>query len=61
MVTWGDAEKVVATAVRYRISCEMCSRFKLHEAHLLQSWVMDPWYTGVVARTVATAVRYRIS
>ena len=51
----------VATAVRYRISCEMCSRSKLLILHLLQSWVMDLWSHGADADWVATAVWYRIS
>ena len=36
-----------ATAVRYRISCEMYSRSKLPVTPLLQSWVMDLWSPGV--------------
>ena len=38
VVTWGAMPTMVATAVRYRISCEMCSRSKLLLWRLLQSW-----------------------
>ena len=45
----GVMPALVATAVRYRISCEMCSRSKLLVMHLLQSWVMDLSSPGVKA------------
>ena len=57
----GAVPTVVATAVRYSISCEMCSRSKLLIRHLLQSWVMDLWSPGVMPTVVATAERYSIS
>ena len=52
---------MVVTAVRYRSSCEMCSRSKLLNVHLQQSWVTDLWSPGVMPIMVATAVRYRSS
>ena len=56
VVTWGDANSG-ATAVRCRISCEMCSRSKRLVGHLLQSWVMDLSSPGAMP----TAMVYRIS
>ena len=35
----------------------MCSRSKLLNLHLLQSWAMDLWSPGVMSAMVATAVR----
>ena len=44
----GAMPTMVATAARYRSSCEMCSRSKLLNMHLLQSWAMDLWSPGVM-------------
>ena len=40
VVSWA-MPTVVATALRYRISCEMCVRYRLLVVHLQQSGVMD--------------------
>ena len=53
--------RLLATAVRYRSSCEMCSRSKLLLMPLLQSGVMDLSSPGGQPALVATAVRYRSS
>ncbi|CAE7293881.1 splA [Symbiodinium sp. KB8] len=52
---------MVATAVRCRISCEMCSRCKLRKEHLVQSGVMDLRSPRAVYFVLATAVWCRIS
>ncbi|CAE7021968.1 unnamed protein product [Symbiodinium sp. KB8] len=57
----GAMPSLVSTAVRYRISCEMCSRSKRPMGHSLQSWVMDLLSPGAMPTVVATAVRYRSS
>eukprot|EP00439_Symbiodinium_sp_Y106_P055474 s1058_g7.t1 len=57
----GVVSTMVGTAVRYSISCDMCSRSKLLSSHVLQSWLMVMWSPGVTTNLVATAVWYRIS
>ena len=57
----GVVPTMVATAVRCRISCEMCSRSKQLVMLSLQSWGMDLWLAGVIKASVGAAVRYRRS
>ena len=56
----GAMPTVVATALRYRISCEMCSRYKLLVVHLQQSYVRDLSSPGVAPTLVAAASRFRL-
>ena len=52
---------MVATAVLFRISSKMCSRFKPLRALLLPFFLADPLSPGVVLTRVATVVLYGIS
>ena len=47
---------LVATAVLFRLSGEMCIRSELLLVHLLPSWVMELWSPEVMPTMVAAAV-----
>ena len=60
VVAWG-IQKMVVTALQFRISSRMCSKFKPRIGHLLRSWPMDPSLLGVIQSEVVTALQFRVS
>ena len=61
LLSHGVMLRLVATAVLFRISSKMCSRFKPLRALLLPFFLADPVSPGVVLTRVATVVLYGIS
>ena len=62
--TWqsshGATKLGVVTALPSKINFGMCSRFKLHRRHLLQSWMTDRLLLGVLQTLVVTALQCKI-
>ena len=57
----GVMQHVAVTVLLFKISSEVCSRFRPHFAHLLRSWRMDQLSPGVVQIVAVTVPQFKIS
>ena len=57
----GALKILVATFLQCKISSGVCSKFRPHIRHLLQSCRMDPWLLGDIQFWVVTAPQFKIS
>ena len=62
MELWlGAAQNSAVAALQFKISSNMCGKFRPQEGHLLPSWQMDPSLPGVIQTMVATALQFKIN
>jgi hypothetical protein len=52
---------MVVTALQFKISLEMCNKFRPPLAHLLPFWPMAQWLPGADQTMVVTALQFKIS